>query len=276
MTPGVEPRGTPTFQIVFLFHDNIDLLRRTLPLCLDALTRGTEESFEVILHGDGTPREIAEKLPRLCEEIGVDELRLRQRARYVAGGDPSNNGHRRFFDTSSPYVIVLEDDVVVFRSDPAFDPLRAMRLLFEELPEVPVIFTIADHWQWSWRLDDIGPAFSDGVRWVNRVSTHMITYAVERFVPPAKRFGAFELDVFIDREDLGYNWEDVVSHVATTGGRQIAFPERWPLQVYHCDRKICEGSIHHTRDPDLKASVLDDLISHFTSRPTPADTQEDS
>jgi hypothetical protein len=261
------PMVAPTFQIVFLFHANLDLLRRTIPLCLDALSKGSEEDFEVILHADGSPRHIAEQLPALCDHLGLDELRIRSRTGRVASGDPSNNGHRRLFDTRSPYAIVIEDDVAVFRTDLSFDPLRAMRLMFERQPNVPVIFTISDHWQWSWALQDVGPALEPGVRSVNRVSTHMIGYAVDRFVPPACRFGAFEPDVFIDRDDLSYNWEDVVSHVATTGGRQIAFPECWPLKVFHCDRKISEGSIHHTRDPQLKHKVLDDLISQFSSVP---------
>jgi hypothetical protein len=255
--------AAPTFQLVFLFHANLDLLRRTLPLCLEALTRGSEEDFEVTLHADGSPNDVAEQLPGLCAELGLDELRIRRRVNHVASGDPSNNGHRRLLDTRSPYVIVIEDDVAVFRTDPSFDPLRATRLMFERHTDVPVIFTISDHWQWSWTLQDTGPALEQGVRSVNRVSTHMIGYAVERFVPPARRFGAFEPDVFIDRDDLSYNWEDVVSHVATTGGRQIAFPECWPLKVFHCDRKIADGSIHHTRDPQLKQSILDELVSQF-------------
>jgi hypothetical protein len=253
----------PTFQIIFLFHDNLALLRRTLPQCLAALTEGTEETFEVVLHCDGTPAHVADQLPAIFAALELDELRIRRRSKHVSSGDPSNNGHRRFFDTATPYVVVIEDDVVAFRTDPAFDALRAIRRLFEQLADVPVIFTVADHWQWSWPLQDVGPELAGGVRSVNRVSTHLIAYAVQRFVPTAQRFGAFEPDVFVDRDDLSYNWEDVVSHVATTGGRRIAFPEAWPLKVFHCDRKVADGSIHHTRDPQLKAAVLNELVGQF-------------
>ena len=267
LPPGTRPplrRMTgPTFEIVFLFHSDLELLARTLPRCIEALTSCTEETFDVILHCDGTPPDVVAQLPGLWAELGLDELRLRRRGQLVASGDPSNNGHRRFLDTRAPYVIVLEDDVAAFKTDPSFDVLHQMRRLFEACPGLPVIFTVADHWQWVWKLQDVGAPVAPGVRSVNRVSTHFIAYAVDRFVPTAERFGAFDLDVFTDRDDLSYNWEDVVSHVGTTGNRRIAYPEAWPLKVFHCDRKVQDGSIHHTRDPRLKRVVLDELEQQF-------------
>jgi hypothetical protein len=98
---------------------------------------------------------------------------------------------------------------------------------------------------------------------VNRLSTHFIAYDVQRFIAVAERFGGFDPEVFIDRDDLSYNWEDLVSHVGTTGGRQIAFPESWPLKVFHCDRKVVAGSMYHTQDPVLKAEILAGLEQQF-------------
>jgi hypothetical protein len=258
----------PAFRIAFLFHEDLDLLSRTLPLAVASLTTGTSETFEVVLHCDGTPPHVAARLPDLLEEWGVDELRVRRRGRFVANGDPSNNGHRRLMTPGAPYLIVIEDDVAVFTTDPAFDALRAIRNVFDAHTEVPVVFTINDDWQWAWKLEDVGPALSEGLRSVNRVSTHMIAYAPERFSPVASRFGGFDLDVFVDRDDLSYNWEDVVSHVGTTGDRRIAMPTDWPLHVFHCDRKVTEGSIHHTRDPKLKLSVFEELAARFCADPS--------
>jgi len=123
------------------------------------------------------------------------------------------------------------------RDDDSFDVLAACRQLFERHPDVPVLSKVNDYDTWSWKLADRGPPIEPGVRSVNRLSTHFIAYDVARFVPVAERFGGFDLDVFIDRLDLSYNWEDLVSHVGVTGDRRIAFPEPWPLDVYHCDRK---------------------------------------
>lgn len=261
--PHVPQPKDPDFRIAFLFHTNLELLSRTLPRCLEALTAGTRESFEVVLHCDGTPPETVARLAPLLDEWGVDELRVRRRERHVASGDGSNNGHRRLFDPRSPYLIVVEDDIVMYRSDPSFDVLAACRRLFEEHPQVPVLSKVNDYHQWSWKLEDRGGEIEPGVRSVNRLSTHFIAYDLQRFRPVADRFGAFDLDVFIDRSDFSYNWEDLVSHVGTTGDRRIAFPESWPLDVFHCDRKVQPGSMYHTQDPRLKAQVLAELEQRF-------------
>jgi hypothetical protein len=102
------------------------------------------------------------------------------------------------------------------------------------------------------------------------LSTHFIAYDVPRFSPAAERFGGFDLDVFIDRSDLSYNWEDLVSHVGTTGGRRIAFPESWPLDVYHCDRKIGQGSMYHTQRPEVKSEILAGLEERYRTAKVPA------
>jgi len=134
----------PTFRIGFLFHADLALLERTLPRCLEALTSGTAETYEVVVWCDGTPPEAARQLPERAAAWGIDELVLRRRERFVASGDASNNGHHRFFPTSSPYLIVIEDDVVMYRTEPSFDVLAACRALFERHPQVPVLCKVDD------------------------------------------------------------------------------------------------------------------------------------
>lgn len=253
----------PTWRIAFLFHSDLALLSTTLPRCLEALTGSTSESYEVVLLCDGTPAHVATRLPDFMAQWGVDELRVRERTRHVASGDPSNNGHRRLLAPPTPYLVVIEDDVVMYRTDPSFDALSACRALFQQHEDVPVLSKVNDYENWSWRLTDLGPEIEPGVRSVNRLSTHFIAYDVERFLSAASRFGAFELDLFIDRPDKSYNWEDLVSHVGTTGSRRIAFPESWPLDVFHCDRKIEEGSMYHTQRPEVKKEVLAELEARY-------------
>lgn len=250
----------PQFRLVFLFHADLPVLERTLPRCLDALTAGTRQTYEVVVHCDGTPVEIARELLDRQERWGVDEIRFGSRQRFTASGDRSNNGHHRLFGGRSRYVVVVEDDVLVERLDPSFDPLTAWRDLFETHPEVVAACSMADHGDWAWGLDDLAPPVAPGIRSVNRVSTHLVAYDRERFLPAATRFGAFDVDVFVDREDLSYNWEDLVSHVGTTGGRRIAWPDGWPLQAHHCDRKVAAGSMYNTQDPRVKHAVLDHLL----------------
>jgi hypothetical protein len=258
------------WRIAFLFHTDLALLSKTLPSCLDALTGSTSETFEVVLLADGTPEHVAVQLPQLLDRWGVDELQLRGRQRHVASGDPSNNGHRRFFALRAPYLIVVEDDVVMYRTERSFDVLAACREVFEQNLDVPVLSKVNDYDQWSWKLADAGPEIEPGVRSVNRLSTHFIAYDVSRFVPVAERFGAFDLDVFVDRSDLSYNWEDLVSHVGTTGDRRIAFPESWPLDVFHCDRKVDPDSIYHTQQPEVKAEILAELERRYRPEEVPA------
>ncbi|MFI0448043.1 hypothetical protein [Actinomadura sp. 6N118] len=255
----------PTFQIVFLFHQDLSLLRRTMPRCLSALTGNTSETFEVVLHCDGTPPEIAAQLPSLLPEWGIDELRIRRRTGVLAAGDPSNNGHQRFFATAAKYLIAIEDDVVMYRTSGIFDVLRECRELFESHPDVLAIGKVDDYACWSWKLEDLGPPIEPGVRSVNRISTHFLGYDVQRFNWTAGRFGAFMPDVFIDRSDLSYNWEDLVSHVGATGNRRLAFPEGWPLHVFHCDEKVAPDSMYHTQKPAVKARILDELESRFAT-----------
>jgi hypothetical protein len=266
--PPASPVG-PRFRIVFLFHRDLDLLSRTLPRCLEAFTAGTTESFEVVVHCDGTPADVGARLPALAAQWGVDEVRSRSRARFTASGDGSNNGHQRIMTAAVPYLLVIEDDVVAYRTERAFDPLAAIAACFERHPDVPVWSTVADSDQWSWGLRDRGAPVEEGVRSTNRLSTHCIAYDTQRFLPEATRFGAFERDVFIDRPDHSYNWEDLVTHVATTGGRRIAFADDWPLDVFHCDNKVADGSMYHTQDAATKAAILSELDARYAPEPAP-------
>lgn len=255
--------AAPAFTILFVFHKDIDLLEKTLPQTLAALTQNTAVSYEVILVADGTDLSMIERLVPRLENWGVDELRFRRRERFVASGAGSNNAHMHQFKATVPYLIHLEDDILVFNNDPSFDVLRAAIELFERHHNIPVIFKMNDYESWSWKLSDVSAELEPGVRSVNRVSTHFIIYHSARFYAVSKGFGAFDSDVFIDRDDLSYNWEDLVSHVGTTGGRAIAFPEAWPLVALHCDRKIAPGSMYNTQDVSVKLEICNEYLRRY-------------
>ena len=90
------------------------------------------------------------------------------------------------------------------------------------------------------------------MRSVNRVVDQLIAYDTRRFAPVARRFGAFDRDAFVGVEGFEYQWENLASHVGTTGGRRIAFPEGWPVRVRHADLRQTPGSMHGTGDEDVK------------------------
>lgn len=254
----------PDFHIVLLFHRDIELFRLTAARCVDALTNGTVEEFELTIYCDGTPPAMMGEVIDLGESLGVDQVVHRHRRRAVAAGAPGNNAHRRLFPTRNRFLLAIEDDVTMYRTSGEFDVLHSIRRLFADDASAVVMTKIDDHHKWSWPLVELGRDGLTEVAQVNRVATHFICYETERFCRDAARFGAWSSDLFVDRSDWSYNWEDLVSHMCTTGDRKILFPKSWPLAVYHCDDKISPGSMYS----DLAAGRVnsDDLRPPATRR----------
>lgn len=249
------------FTLLCTFHSNTRLLERTLPLALRSLTQPTRHDYEMLLVADGSDEDvIAGLLPRLAD-LDVDELRFRRRTRHLYSGVPSNNLHPSHFKGSSRYLVAFTDDAFIWKSDASFDVLDAAAQLFARHPEVVVASKVDDNDEWVWPLTDLGPEIEPGIRSVNRVVDHLIIYNTARFVPVARRFGAWDREIYVDRADLQYQWEDLVSHVATTGGRRIAYADAWPLRVFHCDRRIEAGSMYCTQDEDVKLACFDRLVA---------------
>lgn len=257
-------RTDPDFRIVFIFHMDLSLFARTFERCIHALTEPTRQSYEVTIYCDGTPEHVFTEVAKRAIGWGVDTLVLRQRSRHVAVGAPGNNAHRRLFDAPNPYLIVIEDDVSMYKHDKAFDVLTAIRESFDATPTAVALTKIDDHEKWSWALTDVTAPRPNGDRIVNRLATHFVCYMVPSFMRASASFGIRNLDLFVDRNDWSYNWEDLVSHVGTTGGNVILFPQAWPLRVFHCDDKVAAGSMFNTQDVLVKTSVLDALDSRFS------------
>jgi glycosyltransferase involved in cell wall biosynthesis len=248
------------FTLLCTFHSNSRLLERTLPQTLRSLTMPTRHDYEVLLVADGSTEEtVAPLVPRLAD-LGVDELRFRRRARHVYSGVPSNNLHPNHLKTTSPYLLSFTDDAFILKEDETFDVLDAAVQLFTRHPDVVLVSKVDDNDEWAWPLATIGPDVEPGVRSVNRVVDHFVVYDTDRFVPVAHRFGAFDREIYVDRDDYQYQWEDLISHVATTGGRRIAYADCWPLRVLHCDLRVEAGSMYCTQDEDVKLKCFDRLV----------------
>jgi hypothetical protein len=248
------------FTLACAFHSTERLLEKTLPLAIRSLTQHTRHDYEVILVADRASDEaVARLLPQL-EGFGVDELRFRRTDRHSFSGLPSNNFHANHFTTANPYLITFTDDSFIWKTDGDFDVLDAVAGVFERNPEVVIISKVDDHEEWDAPLVDVGPDIEDGVRSVSRVVDQLIAYDTRRFEPVARRFGAWERDIFAGQIGFEYHWENLVGHVGRTGGRKIAWPDAWPLRVRHCDLRMTSGSMHGTQDEDVKMKCFEYLM----------------
>ena len=246
------------FTLACAFHDTERLLDRTLPLAIRSLTQPTRHEFEVILVADRSTSEAASRLLPRLDEYGVDELRFRRTNRHSFPGLGSNNFHANNFPCHRPYLISFTDDSFIWKTDEAFDVLDAMAGIFQRHPEVTLINKVDDHAEWDTPLIDLGPEIEPGVRSVNRAIDQLIAYDTQRFAPVARQFGAWERRTYGGDMGFDYQWESLVSHVATSCGRKIARPEDWPLRVQHCDLRP-DGSMHGTKDEDVKLKCFDSL-----------------
>ena len=249
------------FTLACAFHKTDRLLELILPQAIKALTYPTRHEFEVVLVADRSPEDVvARLLPRL-DELGVDELRYRRSEKHAYGGAPSNNFHAHNFEMKNPYLISFTDDTFVWKTDPEFDVLDALVRIFEDHPRVVMTTKVDDHEEWDRPLLDLGPQLEPGLRSVNRAVDQLIAYSTWRVEPTLRRFGGFEQDVFTSQHGFEYQWENLVSHAGTTGGRAIAFPDGWPLRVRHCDLRLDPGSMHGTGDEEIKLKCFDRLVA---------------
>ncbi|WP_299739980.1 hypothetical protein [uncultured Roseobacter sp.] len=258
----------PEFTINFICHDEIEILRKTLPHNLAQLCAGTKRGYDVILTVDGVEAAPRDDFLRLAEAHGVDEVRLRRRRSNCASGDGANNGHLHAFSDKTRYLLTIEADIAFFRTDPDFDPLDAFVQFFDRHPKRPLIHQMDDHDCWVWKLEKAAKDVEAGVWSVNRVASHFLVYDTLG----ARQVKGFpDLGVYHDSQTAWFNFEDELSQIfAEPAGPGIAFPTDWPMRVYHCDRKLREGSAHYCKSADVKLEVFEQRVKEvaaLTRRP---------
>jgi hypothetical protein len=242
-----------TFTIAFIVHTGHEIMSLTIPQNLESICGSTRERFDVVLVADGVVNdEDRYRLLRAADRWKIDEVRFRSRLRNCASGDPSNNGHFHTLTNGTPYLITLEEDVAIFRLDPAFDMLAEFRSLFERHEKLVVATRADDHDCWNWKLEATGPDFEPGVLSVNRVASHFLAYSTGR-AREALDTPSYCPEVFQDDASSWYNYEDLISRrLSAPAGPGIAFVERFPIRVFHCDRKIAAGSPFYTKELSTK------------------------
>lgn len=245
------------FTIAFIGHGEFDLMRKTIPLNIRSLTSNTKERFQTLLILDGAEKYSYKDFSDEMFGIGIDEIRVRSRARNVASGDPSNNGHYHLLSDRTPYLISLESDIALFNTSETFDVLLELKMLFQRHEELAVATRMDDHSCWVWKQEEVGSEFEDGIKSVNRVSSHFLAYDVER---ARKVLGRVPIDTFHDTKNDWFNYEDLISErFARPQGTGIAYLDSFPIRCFHCDEKEYSGSPFYTKDSKRKMQIFDDL-----------------
>ncbi len=248
----------PAFTIAYLVHSDVELLRRTIPTTLDALTRGTRHPYDLVLVVDGAESAPADEILELAHNTwGFDEVRLRRRTRHRASGDQANNIHTHFVSDKSRFLITIEGDVVAFRDPSTTDVLAEIAETFDHCPQLALAQRIDDHDCWQWKLEEAGPPLSGRARSVNRISSHFLIYDSQRARPIMTAAGGIPGDQFHDDGQHWMNYEDWLSHTfAQPTGPGIGYLHRLPLRIFHCDEKTAPGSAHYRRDIATRLRVF--------------------
>jgi len=242
------------------FHSTDRLLRLTLPRAIRSLTVPTKHDFEVVLVADRSTDAVVHDLIQEIRSLGVDEIRYRASSRHAFSGAPSNNFHGNQFNSNSRYLVSFTDDTFFFKREPGFDVLDAAIGAFEAVPNLAVLSKVDDFDEWDFPLVDVEPQLQDGLRLVNRAVDQFLLYDTERFGPAARSAGAWDRAQYGKRDGGEFQWENMVSSVATSNGWAIGFPEGWPLVVRHCDLRQTPGSMHGTQDEEVKLTVYRNLV----------------
>ena len=249
----------PEFTIAFVVHGDVPLLERTIPTTIKTLCHGTTRSYDLLLVIDGAETApVPDILARAHTEWGIDEVRLRWRSRHRAGGDPSNNGHVHLPPAKGRFLLSLEGDVVAFRAGDG-DVLDAVAYAFEACPQLALATRIDDHDCWQWGLEEVGPPFGQGIRSVNRVSSHFLIYELPRATRVMRSAGGPPADQFHDSDVQWFNYEDWLSKTFARGaGPGIGYFDELPIRVFHCDAKVAPASALYTRRLDVRLRVFEE------------------
>lgn len=252
----------PKFQIIFIVSNEIDLLKVTLPVSLDSLTKNAKYSYEVVVQMDNATSDSVKKMIEWSEKVDfIDEIRIRNRKnrKLVCPGDLTNNPHFHIVSDKSDYIIAIECDVIAVLTDKNYDALSNILNFFNKHPKICLINSVIDYDCWVWKLQDIGSPIEKNIRSVNRISTHFLIYHTKRFL----NFSAQEEIYDFSKYSNDCLYEDIISNGLLNAKIPIAFFNNWEIKVRHCDEKQYPGSLHYKRDPKLKLKIAKDTIDKY-------------
>ncbi|OED34629.1 hypothetical protein AB832_07085 [Flavobacteriaceae bacterium (ex Bugula neritina AB1)] len=250
------------FTIAFITHNELDLISKTIPHNIKTICENTKISHDIIVIVDGYENIDSDKIFRSLKKAGVDEIRFRNRKRNCASGDASNNGHMHLLSDKTKYLLTLEGDVAIFKDKKNFDILEAYKQLFCSYPKLAVATKMNDYKCWKWKLEKAGDDIEPGIWSVNRVSSHFLVYNMERYLSRIRE-KKISPNIFADDVSNYYNYEDYVSkEYSAPSNFGIAFTDKFPIRVYHCDEKVEPGSEFYRKDPQKKLDIFNKKREH--------------
>lgn len=247
------------FTVACVVHNEIDLLARTFPRAVHALTSATRHTVDTVIVAERASVSDAAKLVELSAEWGVTELRWRRPGPADFLGAPVNNFHTRQFNPTDDYLVTFTHDTFFHLEDPGFDVLDAAVGVFDSIKDAAVICKVDDHEEWTRPLQ-YGQSWGElGVE-VDRAVDQFLIYDNRTFLPAIAPSHPWRRDRYgVDEED--YAWEDVITSALAESGTRIVRPESWPLVVKHTDLRLDPDSMHGTQMSEVKARTFDALAA---------------
>ena len=112
------------FTIAFICAGGYEYFHKILENNLNVLCSNTNESYDLKLFLDGIDNYDYNPYIALARKFNIDEVILRSRKNNCATGAPSNNAHMHLFSTKTKYLLTLESDVAIFKTENHFDILN--------------------------------------------------------------------------------------------------------------------------------------------------------
>lgn len=246
-----------TFTVAFIASDGTyEYFEKTLKNNIEVLCSNTTESYDLVMFLDGLERIEYGRYIELAKECGIGEVRLRNRTINCASGDGANNPHMHLISEETKYLVTIEADIAVFKTKDC-DILRSIRELFEINPNLCVATRIDDYDCWQEKMCFLEHNIGQGLRSVNRVSSHFLVYDTKRCCQFVSSVGGWPLSGMYDTGNTWYNYEDRVGKTFRfPDGPGIGFIDSIPFKVYHCDEKIEVGSPFYKRDLETRLNMF--------------------
>lgn len=242
--------------ICFISHEDSVVLQKTLYHNLNFLLRDNIEkqyNIEIIILSSDSSTMNNKKIIEFSNMFNIDEIRIRNN-NLKYSGDPSNDSHMHLLQLNTDYLITIESDVLIV---PYKDINFSLKDIISDIDQysLGLGYKISDYNCWVWELEKESESISKGVYSVNRVSSHFLIYNIPVFKNKISTDSLFKDDY----TNL-YNYEDKISKLFTEQNNKIAFFEKWPIEVWHCDKKTEEGSLYYTKDNNLKLEIIESKL----------------
>ncbi|WP_413385417.1 hypothetical protein [Bacillus velezensis] len=248
--------------ICFISHEDSSLLKKTLPHNLYNIKKNLQGNLTlntIILSNESSFKNNRD-IQTIAIENDISEVRFRSSKSFQYGGDPSNNSHLNLLsnNTNSDILITIESDVIVNNYSESFSLVNEIINFFDEKKDVLVCFKMSDTNCWAWRKQKIeNYNKADEYEYVNRLASHFLIYNMKKL-----RKTPIYSELLKDSYSKDFNYEDKLSNLLYIHDKPVIFLKKWPLSIWHCDRKLFPGSEFYTQNAKIKQSLVDFFMKY--------------